>query len=158
MFLVKELCTKGGGETETSSWPFSKKSKLGMSLNKQSEIIYRFYCMPKSWSTKTYYNYGTDHLFLPQIKLFKKTKRSGTSLPALFFYTIFEEKHLLSLLLKMLCDICIVIICFPNYNIENFEINFLEISFLVKPFSYMAKKAKKINYIYSITRSLKHGK
>ena len=38
-----------------------------------------FYCMSKSKTTKIYWSYGVKHLLLLHIKLFYKTKRSGTS-------------------------------------------------------------------------------
>ena len=44
------------------------------------------------------------------------------------------------LLHQILCNMCIVIICFPVDDFMNFEINF---SFLIKPFSCMTKKVNK---------------
>ena len=44
----------------------------------------------------------------------------------------------LLLVLEMLGNICIVIICFPVCEVMNFEIN---LSILIKPFSYMTKKS-----------------
>ena len=38
----------------TSPGPFIKKSKLGISLNQQSEVSYSFYCLYKSGTTKKY--------------------------------------------------------------------------------------------------------
>ena len=53
---VEKSYTKCGGETITG--PFSKKSKLSISLH--------------HWSK----NQAADHLLLPYIKLFEKTKSS----------------------------------------------------------------------------------
>ena len=68
MFLEK-LYTECGGAT--SPCPFSKKTKLNISLNQQSEVSYNlFCCMPKSMTTKIYCNQGAIYLSLFHIKLF----------------------------------------------------------------------------------------
>ena len=51
----------------------------------------------------------------------------------------------LSLLIDILVNMCIVIICQPDYDVIDFEINLL---FLIKPFSCMTKMSKqKFNYL-----------
>ena len=45
----------------------------------------------------------------------------------------------LSLLFKILGDMCIVILCFPACDVINFEI---DLTFLTKPFFYMGEKSR----------------
>ena len=45
----------------------------------------------------------------------------------------------LSLLYEILDNMCIVIVCYPGYDVINFEINLI---FLIKPFLYMTKKSR----------------
>ena len=53
----------------------------------------------------------------------------------------------LPVLLEILGNIFIVVICFPVYDVVNFEIN---LSFLIKPIFYMAKKSgQKFKYLKS---------
>ena len=56
----------------------------------------------------------------------------------------FSRKHsslyiLLSLLLEISGNICIVIVCFPVFDVTNFQ---SYLSFIIKLFSYMAKKSE----------------
>ena len=45
IMFIEKLYTKYGGET--SPRPFSEKSKLSISLDQQSKVLYSlFYCMP----------------------------------------------------------------------------------------------------------------
>ena len=89
---------------------------------------------------------AADHLLLPHVKLFKKTKR-GLELVSLshFLHNFWIKVFLLLYsinwpnfivwlpsLLGMLDNICIVIIRDPDCDVINFEIN---LSFLIKPFS-----------------------
>ena len=56
IFLEKS-CTKCGGKTIPRS--FSKESKLSISLDQQSDILFYtvcFYCMSKSKPAKIYWN------------------------------------------------------------------------------------------------------
>ena len=53
--------TKCGGKT--SPRPFSEKSKFGISLDQYFKVLYSLFLL------------HADHLPLPKIKLFKKTKR-----------------------------------------------------------------------------------
>ena len=56
--------------------PFSKKSKLSISLDQYSKDLYiLFLLFTKLRTIESDWNEATDHLLLPQIKLFKKTKR-----------------------------------------------------------------------------------
>ena len=69
-FLVEKSCTKCGGQS------FFKRWKLNIFLEQQFEILYSlFCCMSKSRTTKTYWNWVTNHLFFIHIKLFSKTER-----------------------------------------------------------------------------------
>ena len=69
-FLVEKSCTKCGGQS------FFKRWKLNIFLDQQFEILYSlFCCMSKSRTTKTYWNWVTNHLFFIHIKLFSKTER-----------------------------------------------------------------------------------
>ena len=54
------------GGRETSPRPFSKKSKLRISLDQQSETL--IVCPSRDYE-------GADHFLLPCIKLFLKNKR-----------------------------------------------------------------------------------
>ena len=87
---------------------------------------------------------------LIHIKFFRNTKwRSGTSLPATFgswfvkkmFFTIYSINWPNSFvsLPEILGNMSIVIVCFPVYDVINFEIN---PSFIMKPFSYIIKKVR----------------
>ena len=79
---------------ETGPKPFSKKSKLRISLDQQPEILQFFYCMAKSRTTKIYLTQGADHLLLPYMKLCKKSK-VGLELESQqkIFCMISEEKY-----------------------------------------------------------------
>ena len=53
----------------------------------------------------------------------------------------------LPLLLEILVNMCIAIICQPSCDVINFEIN---LTFLIKPFSYMTRKSReKFTYLES---------
>ena len=103
----------------------------------------------------------------------KKQKKSGTSFPASFSGCFLEKNfpHVMSyrsiflvwlpLLLETLGNMCIAIICLPVCHAKNCEIN---LSFLVKPFSYMTKKSeqkrksfKKENNFLDETKSIFHN-
>ena len=81
-FLEKSY-TKCGGETIRK--PFSKKSKLNISLNQEHKAL--------QFALITYQDKGYQNIFklswrpltLSHIKLFQKTKRPGTSLPSSFY-------------------------------------------------------------------------
>ena len=47
----------------------------------------------------------------------------------------------LPLLLQISADVCIVIVCYPVFDVINFE---TYISFLIEPFSYMTKNSEQI--------------
>ena len=84
--------------------------------------------------------------------LLKRKRRSGASLPVPLS-TWFCKKNIshlysinwpnfivwLPLLLGILGNISVVIICFPVYDLINFEIN---LTFLIKSFSCMTKEVK----------------
>ena len=73
IFLEKSY-TKCDGET--ISRPFSKKSKLSISLDQDSKVLYiLFLLFAKLRTIESDWNKAADHLLLPHIKLFQKTKR-----------------------------------------------------------------------------------
>ena len=68
----------------------------------------------------------------------------GNSFSAIFCVRFFKKnvthvKFYLPLLLEILSNICIAIVCFPDYGVINFEINLI---FLIKQFLYMTKKSR----------------
>ena len=80
-------------------------------------------------------------------KAFMKNKRSGTSLLA-SFSTYFSRKLFLTfysinlpnfIVWAMLGNMCTVIVCFPGYDVINFEIT---LSLLIKPFSHVTKRVR----------------
>ena len=144
-FLVEKSCTKCGGQS------FFKRWKLNIFLDQQVEILYSlFCCMSKSRTTKTYWNWVTNHLFFIHIKLFSKTER-GLKLVSMshFQHDIWRKISLqlcsstspnfifwLLLLLEISSNMLIVKVYVPFY-VVNFEIY---LSFLIKPFSYVTTK------------------
>ena len=94
-------------------------------------------------------------MLLPYVKLFLKIKR-GLKLVSLpyflheikkkIFLTRYFDNWLnfiawLSFLLEILGNMCIVIICCSVCEVINFEVN---LSFLIKLFSYITKRSEKI--------------
>ena len=72
IFLEKSY-TKCNGETIPR--PISKNSKLSISLDQYSKVLYSFfYCTP-SWGLSKNIETAAEHLLLPHIELFHKTKR-----------------------------------------------------------------------------------
>ena len=60
IFLEKPYIKSG---EKTSPKPFTIKSKLRISLDQQSEVLYSlFYCMYKWRTIEIYSNQGADHL------------------------------------------------------------------------------------------------
>ena len=73
IFLEKSYRKCGG---ETIPRPFSKTSKFRISLNQYSKVLYiLFLFFAKLRTIETDSNLAADHLLLPHIKLFQKTKR-----------------------------------------------------------------------------------
>ena len=120
IFLEKSYA-KCGGETIPS--PFSKKSKLRISLDQQPKNL--FSLCTKLRTIAVYWNQTADHLLFPNIKFFWKTKR-GLELVSLsrFLYDFGSEIFLLLrsmtwsifivwllLLRELLGNMCIVIVC-----------------------------------------------
>ena len=61
---------------ETIPRPFSKKSKLSISLDQYSEVLFIFFLLfGKLRTSESDWNYAADHLLLPHIKLFQKAKK-----------------------------------------------------------------------------------
>ena len=118
--------------------------------------------MTKARSTRRYLNKRANHLLLPVIKLFSKTRR-GLDFVSLhhdflfLFCMTFDRKYFycfvnwpnfiiwLPLLLAIMGNMCIVIIRDPVCNVINFQI---KLGFLIKLFSHMIKKSqKKLNIL-----------
>ena len=77
---------------ETIPWPFSKKSKLSISLDQQSKVLYGLFLLYARLRTiKIYWNWATYHLLLPYMKLFFQSE-SGTSLTVSFSASFFKKK------------------------------------------------------------------
>ena len=101
-----------------------------------------FYCMPKAKSIKTLKLRSWPIPFTTCKAFFKIKGRSGTSLSGSFLHDFWRkificciliiDKVSLSLILEIFDNMCIATLCFPVYDVINFEIN---LSFLIKPFS-----------------------
>ena len=100
-----------------------------------------------------YWNQATCCLFLPHIKLFEKIKR-GLGLASLshFLYNFWKKIFLslyyinypnfiacFSLFCKILSSMSNPVVCWPVFDVMNFEMNFI---FLTKPFLLHDKKVK----------------
>ena len=93
---------------ETVPRPFSKKSKLSISLNQYSEVLFiLFLLFGKLRTFESDWNYAADHLLLPHIKLFQKAKR-GLDL-VLFPHFLHDFWRKIFLLLYS--------ITWPNFNV-----------------------------------------
>ena len=58
-------------DRETSARPFSKKLKLSISLDQESNVSYSLFLLyAKPKAIEIYWNYAADYLHLPHIKLF----------------------------------------------------------------------------------------
>ena len=72
--FLEKLYTKCCGGT--ISRPFSKKSKLSISLNKWSKFLFRLLSLyAKLRAIDKYWNEAVDHLLLPHVNIFWKKKR-----------------------------------------------------------------------------------
>ena len=72
--FFRKSYTKCGGET--SPGPFSETLKLSISLNQLSRVLYSLFLLyAKSRTIEIYWNQAADHLLLPHVRLFYKTKR-----------------------------------------------------------------------------------
>ena len=92
IFLEKSYRKCGG---ETIPRPFSKTSKFRISLNQYSKVLYiLFLFFAKLRTIETDSNLAADHLLLPHIKLFQKTKR-GLELVYLpsFLHDFFKKNY-----------------------------------------------------------------
>ena len=83
IFLEKSY-TKCGGKTTTKS--SSEKSKLSISLDQQSKVLYSLLLLYDNLrAIEIYQNQAADYLLSSHIKLFEKSKKkSETSLAASF--------------------------------------------------------------------------
>ena len=135
---------------KTRDKQFSRKSnRIYPRINSLNFSIACFYCMSKMRNTKIFWNCKLlttiKTLAFTSFKVFKKNKNwSKTNLLDLFsvwflakflshviFSKLTKFHCWLRLLLETLYNMCNVSICFPFYNVMNFEIN---LSFLNKPF------------------------
>ena len=138
--------TECGGEASPRS--FQKKSKLSISLNQQSEILYSLHLLYVQ--VEVYQHISKLRCWPPSHLYFEKQKEVWNCLPASLSAWVLKKKKfltlyfinwpncivLLLLLLEVSCNMCIVIIWCPVCDFINFEINR---SFLIKPFSTQPK-------------------
>ena len=90
---------------ETIPRPCSKKSKLSISLDQWSKVLYILFLLyAKLRAIKICWNYAAGHLLLSHIKLLWKTKRGLELVFLPHFCMISEEKYFSR-------DMCIVITC-----------------------------------------------
>ena len=70
----------------TISRPFSKKSKLSISLNQWLKVLFRLLSLyAKLRAINEYWNEAVDHLLLPHVNIFWKKKR-GLELVSLSYF------------------------------------------------------------------------
>ena len=139
------------------SKPFLKNSKVSISLNILLKFLYSLFLFyAKLRIIRIYWNWNGNYLLLGQIKLFKKTKwdLELASLPHFlphfwrkvffFLYSISWPNFIdwLSLLSKILGNLCIAIVFWAGFEVINFEINLI---FLIKAFLLHNQKFKKKN-------------
>ena len=73
IFREKSYVKYGG---KTIPRPFSKKWKLSISLDQQTEVLYSLFLLyAKLRSIEIYWNWAENHLLLLDIKLFKKQNK-----------------------------------------------------------------------------------
>ena len=107
-------------------------------LDQLSNLLYSLFLLyAKFRAIKIYWSKAADRLLLPHIKLFQKTKkRPETSLSASVFLLLYSVNWpnlivWLPLLCEILDSMSIVILCFPGYDVTNFNL-----IFLFKPFFF----------------------
>ena len=125
-FLLKNHTHKLGWRNYSKA--FSKKSKLRISLDQWSKVLYSLFLLyPHLRAIEIQWNQAAYHLFLPYIKLFQKTKRSLKLVSLIHFLHDFLFYWLnlivwLPLVREKLSNTCIVIVCQPGWDIINFKI------------------------------------
>ena len=87
--FLEELYTKRGGETRLR--PFSRKSKLSISLDQQCKNLNCFYSIPRPGVIKTLKVRYKPLDFTSYKTLLKNKKRPGTSLLDLFAVLFFDK-------------------------------------------------------------------
>ena len=123
IFLEKSYTRCGG---ETILWPFSKKSKLSISLGQYSKALYiLFLLFAKLRTIESYWHQVVDFLLLLHMKLFWKTKWGLELISLSHFQYDFWRKIFISiysitwpnfnvwlpLIREVLANICIAIVC-----------------------------------------------
>ena len=89
IFLEKPYIKCGG---ETIPRPFSKKSKLGISLDQYSKVLYSFFVVCQVEDYRNVLELSCKPLAYTSYKAFlKNKKRSGTNLPASFSAWFLEK-------------------------------------------------------------------
>ena len=148
--------TKWGGKGSPD--PFYIKSKLSISLDQHSELLWSLFLLHDQ--VEVYQNILELRcwpLAFNFYKAFIKTKR-GWKLVSLSHLKKFKFLRLcfinwlnfmawLSLLIEIAANMCIIIICYPLCDTINFEIN---LSFLIKLSSYMKKKNLRIEKSFNM--------
>ena len=130
--FLKKSYTKCGGETIPR--PFSKWSKLTMSLDQKSKVLCALLLLyPNLWTIEIYWNQAADYVFLPHIKFWKKKKKRGQKLVSGFIFPFSFSAWFLKKA-KL----------WRHWYFKNvFEIKCI---FLIKPFFYMTKTSRQKCY------------
>ena len=94
--FLEKLCTKYGEETSFRPF-FSKKTWEYLWINSLKFHTACFHCMSRSWTNKTYWNWGGNHWLLLYIKLFYKTEKGLQLVYLPHFLHDFEQNYLITL-------------------------------------------------------------
>ena len=130
----------------------SKKPKFIMSLDQQSKVLYSLILLyVQVEGNRNILKLRYRPLAFTSYKVFALQITKVVSLPQFlhdFWRKIFLTLMLywpnfivfwLFLLLEISGNTCIVIPCYPGYDVTNFEI---KLSFLIRPFSYMTENVR----------------
>ena len=123
---------------ETISRPFFKKSKLSISLDQYSKLIYFVFIACQVEDYRNWLKLSCRSLAFTSYKGFlKNKKRFGTSFPASFSAWSLKQKYdqilpdqilmsgCLCFVRYMYYNMCIIILCLPGWDVMNFEINLI---------------------------------
>ena len=146
--------TKWGGETFPR--PFSRKSKLSISLDQHSKVLYIWFLLfAKLRTIESDWNWAAYYLLLPWGKAFLKSKKkSGTSLPASFSAWVLKKNISLVIFYYLSKFQCLIV--FTLWDIGQYVYChcvltrlwrhkfylILNLIFLIKPFFNMTKKSR----------------
>ena len=149
--FIEKSFTKCSGEASPNT--FYKKLKLSISLDHQSEMLWSlllWYVQVEVYQNILKLRCWRFNLHLPYIKTLVSLSHFLYDFWRKIFLTFYPINCLnfiawLSLLLKILGNMCIVSFCFPVCDVKKFESEF---NFLIKSFSYKVKKSvQKCKYL-----------